>query len=112
MRASWSAEVFARSKYRTYCIAAQVCVQTSRPLEDHFKKPFEYAILPQVESKPREIWTAEIIRSAMDNCRDAKLYIAINLAFACSLRMGEILGLTWDNVHIEDKNIAADIAYI
>lgn len=29
-----------------------------------------------------------------------------------SLRMGEILGLTWDNVYIEDKNIAADNAYI
>lgn len=76
------------------------------------KNPFEYAILPKVESKPREIWTAEIIRTALDNCRDAKLYIAINLAFACSLRMGEILGLTWDNVHIEDKDIAADNAYI
>lgn len=36
----------------------------------------------------------------------------MNLAFACSLRMGEILGLTWKNVHIEDENIAADNAYI
>ena len=36
----------------------------------------------------------------------------MNLAFACSLRMGEILGLTWDNVHIEDEDIAADDAYI
>ncbi len=37
-----------------------------------------------------------------DQCTDSKLYIAMNLAFACSLRMGEILGLTWKNVHIED----------
>ena len=36
----------------------------------------------------------------------------MNLSFACSLRLGEILGLTWDNVHIEDANIAADDAYI
>lgn len=36
----------------------------------------------------------------------------MNLAFACSLRMGEILGLRWKNVHIEDENIAADNAYI
>ena len=36
----------------------------------------------------------------------------MNLAFACSLRMGEILGLTWKNVHIEDENIATDNAYI
>lgn len=36
----------------------------------------------------------------------------MNLAFACSLRMGEILGLTWNNVHISDGEIAADNAYI
>ena len=39
-------------------------------------------------------------------------YLAMNLAFACSLRMGEILGLTWDNVHITDEDIAADDAWI
>ena len=36
----------------------------------------------------------------------------MNLSFACSLRMGEILGLTWDNVHIDDDDIATDNAYI
>lgn len=35
----------------------------------------------------------------------------MNLSFACSLRMGEILGLTWENVHISDEDIAADNAY-
>ena len=33
-------------------------------------------------------------------------------AFACSLRMGEILGLTWSNVHISDEDIADDNAYV
>lgn len=56
------------------------------------------------------IWTADMIRIALDNCTDGKLYVAMNLAFACSLRMGEILGLTWDNVHISDQNIANDNA--
>ena len=36
----------------------------------------------------------------------------MNLAFACSLRMGEILGLRWKNVFIEDEHIMADNAYI
>ena len=39
-------------------------------------------------------------------------YVAMNLSFACSLRMGEILGLTWENVHISDEDIAADNAYV
>ena len=51
-----------------------------------------------------------MIRLALDKCTDSKLYVAMNLSFACSLRMGEILGLTWENVHISDEDIAADNA--
>ena len=76
------------------------------------KNPFDYVVLPKTEYKKRDIWDAETIRLALDQCTDSKLYIAMNLAFACSLRMGEILGLTWKNVHIEDENIATDNAYI
>lgn len=76
------------------------------------KNPFDNVVLPKSEYKKRDIWDAETIRLALDQCTDSKLYIATNLAFACSLRMGEILGLTWKNVHIEDENIAADNAYI
>lgn len=76
------------------------------------KNPFEYAVLPKTEYKKRNIWDAETIRIALDQCTDSKLYIAMNLAFACSLRMGEILGLTWKNVHITDDDIATDNAHV
>lgn len=76
------------------------------------KNPFENTVLPKTEYKKRDIWDADTIRIALDQCTDSKLYVAMNLAFACSLRMGEILGLTWKNVHIEDENIAADNAYV
>ncbi len=36
----------------------------------------------------------------------------MNLAFACTMREGEILGLTWDNVHVSDDDIAVDNAYV
>ena len=65
------------------------------------KNPFENTVLPKTEYKKRDIWDADTIRIALDQCTDSKLYVAMNLAFACSLRMGEILGLTWKNVHIE-----------
>ena len=32
----------------------------------------------------------------------------MNLSFACSLRIGEILGLTWDNVHISVEEISKE----
>lgn len=76
------------------------------------KNPFMNAVGPKVEYIQRDIWTADMIRKALDHCRDSKLYIAMNLSFACSLRMGEILGLTWDNVHISDAELAADDAYV
>lgn len=76
------------------------------------KNPFDNTVLPKTEYKKRDIWDAETIRIALDQCTDSKLYIAMNLAFACSLRMGEILGLMWKNVHIADEDIAADNAYI
>lgn len=76
------------------------------------KNPFDNVILPKVEHKKRDIWTADMIRTALDQCTDGKLYVAMNLAFACSMRMGEIMGLTWSNVHISDEDIAADNAYV
>lgn len=76
------------------------------------KNPFDNVVLPKVEYKKRDIWTSDMIRTALDQCTDSKLYVAMNLAFACSLRMGEILGLTWSNVHISDEDIADDNAYV
>lgn len=76
------------------------------------RNPFEKALLVRPEYKKREIWTADMIRTALDKCRDNKLYVAMSLAFACSMRMGEILGLTWDNVHISESEIENDDAYV
>lgn len=76
------------------------------------RNPFDNVILPKTEYKKRDIWDADMIRTALDKCTDSKLYIAMNLSFACSLRIGEILGLTWDNVHISDADIAADNAFV
>lgn len=76
------------------------------------KDPFDNVVLPKTEYVRRDIWDAQTIRLALDQCTDSKLYIEMKLAFACSLQMGEILGLTWKNVHIEDADIAADNAYI
>lgn len=76
------------------------------------KNPFEHTTLPKVKKTPRAIWDAATIRKALDECKDGRLYVAMNLSFACSLRIGEIVGLTWDNIHISDADIARDDAYL
>ena len=76
------------------------------------KNPFTETTLPKIKKVPRDIWDAETIWKALDACKDSKLYVAMNLSFACSLRIGEILGLTWDNIHISDIDIAQDDAHL
>lgn len=76
------------------------------------RNPVLNATLPKEEHKVRDIWTAEILFKALEVCDDDNLALALNLAFSCSLRMGELLGLTWDCVDISDESIKAGRAYI
>lgn len=68
------------------------------------KNPAIYATVPKYKSAKREIWTAETLMHALEVCEDERLKLALNLAFSCSMRMGEMLGL-WDCVDISDEAI-------
>ena len=72
------------------------------------KNVFTDSNIPYYESKESEIWTACEIQHALEICEDQILYLCINLAFSCSLRISEILGLTWNNIHIEDEDFEKD----
>lgn len=76
------------------------------------RNPVENATLPKEAKKERAIWTAENLMHALEICDDDMLYLAINLAFSCSLRIGEMLGLTWDCVSISEESIRNGDAYI
>lgn len=76
------------------------------------RNPVEHCTLPKVERTPRSIWTADVLEKALNVCDDDNLSLAMNLAFACSLRMGEILGLTWDCIEISPESIQKGQAYI
>ena len=76
------------------------------------RNPVENATLPKSESKKREIWTAETLFHALELCEDERLALAINLAFSCSLRIGELTGLTWDCVDISEQSISNNNASI
>ena len=76
------------------------------------KNPCVNATVPKVEHKKREIWTAETLFQALELCEDERLKLAINLAFSCSLRLGELLGLTWDCVDISQESVAKGTAHI
>ena len=76
------------------------------------RNPAQYATVPKSTRKQRDIWTAETLMKAVELCDDPKLKLAINLAFACSLRIGELLGLTWSCIDISEESIKNGTAYV
>ena len=76
------------------------------------KNPAHYATVPKHEPKERKIWDAPTLFKAIECCNDPRLKLSLNLAFSCSLRIGELLALTWDCVDISDESIATGKASI
>lgn len=76
------------------------------------KNPCIHATVPKHKYKKREIWTAETLMYAIDVCKDEFLKLSLNLAFAGSLRIGELLALTWDCVDITPEAIEEGRSYI
>ena len=66
------------------------------------RNPVEHATLPKEEHKTREILTAEVLWKPVTMIFFVWLS---NLAFSCSLRMGELLGITWDCIDISPTSI-------
>lgn len=49
---------------------------------------------------------------ALEACDNKMLKIAFHLAFTATLRIGELLGLTWDEMDISEEAIANNRAYV
>ncbi len=70
---------------------------------------------PKLSSaKSREIkaWNAEQLRAFLDQVRDNRAYPALLLAAHTGMRRGEILGLRWEDVHIDDARLSVRQALI
>lgn len=76
------------------------------------KNPAMLATVPKHKQEERAIWTAEDLFHALEVCEDEQLKLCINLAFSCSLRIGELLGLTWDCVDVSEESMASGYASI
>ena len=67
--------------------------------------PADHCTLPPYKSKPRRVWTTEEVTKALTLCTDQILKACMLIAIGCSLRIGEILGLTWDCVNFEEGTL-------
>ena len=76
------------------------------------KNPALNATVPKYKAEKREIWTAETLFHAIEICEEPRLKLSLNLTFACSLRIGELLALTWDCVDISEDSVENGFASI
>ncbi len=76
------------------------------------KNPAEHATLPEYTPAEVTVWSTEDMQTALSGCDDPILSLAMHLAVGCSMRVGEVLGLTWDCVHITDGSIQDGTANI
>lgn len=74
--------------------------------------PAENVSLPKYKRGTREVWTEEVAQKALDLCSDPVLHLAMLLAIGCSMRIGEILGLTWDCVDASDESVSSNTATV
>ena len=70
------------------------------------------ATLPEQHSKKRDVWSDDEAIKALNVCEAPALRTCIYLALGCSMRLGEILGLQWSNVHMEGTHATAGEAYL
>lgn len=76
------------------------------------KNPATDATVPKHKKQEREIWTAEMLMQAIEACDNKWFKAAFHLAFTATLRIGEMLGITWDCVDISDDAINRNCSYI
>lgn len=107
-----------RSNYVTPCTVLEIhkllknCFRQAVKWEMMEKNPCIDATIPKYKPQKREIWTAETLMYATEVCEDERIQLAINLSFSCCLRIGELLGLTWDCVEISPEAIEENRASV
>lgn len=58
---------------------------------------------PKKNKASRRVWDAGTFRVALTDIDDPLLHLAVHIAFICSLRIGETMGLTWDCINFDKR---------
>ncbi len=81
-------------------------------IDTNKRNPASLATLPKVPKVKRKVWSVDTFREAIQQSDDDLLTICMHLAFSCSMRIGEITGLTWEDVIIDEQSIATNNARV
>lgn len=63
-------------------------------------------VTPPQKAKPKmQVLTEEQVNILLDGAQYTPMYLPVLLAVSCGMRRGEILGLTWDDIDLENRTI-------
>lgn len=63
---------------------------------------------PSIRKTHRDFLQPEQIEKVLDEIEDDLLHLAIHIAFRCTLRIGEVCALSWENINFEAKSISIE----
>jgi integrase len=85
-------------------------------LNDSLNKAFKWEMIsrnpaalvdaPKVSKKEIEVWDEEDIRKFLDAAKESRYYCAFLLALTTGMRQGEILGLRWKDIDVNNQTIS------
>ena len=103
----------APSGMKTPCLSSTTIRHVHTLLKTAFDKAVDWRLIeespvvcdaPKKNKTERRIWMPEMVRQALDDMEHSLLHLAVHLAFICSLRIGETVALTWEDVDF-DQNL-------
>lgn len=74
--------------------------------------PADRVTLPKYRPATRAVWSITEAQHALECCSNPVLDITMLLALGCSMRIGEILGLTWDCVDYSPESLTDGTAHV
>lgn len=85
-------------------------------INDSLNKAFKWEMIsrnpaalvdaPKVSKKEIEVWDEEDIKKFLDAAKESRYYCAFLLALTTGMRQGEILGLRWKDIDVNNQTIS------
>jgi integrase len=63
---------------------------------------------PRARARKMDAWTADELRQFLTSIEDSEWYVPIYLAANTGMRRGEVLGLTWRNVDLDNAHLVVE----
>ncbi|TKH73217.1 tyrosine-type recombinase/integrase, partial [Bacillus cereus] len=69
------------------------------------RNPADFAEIPKKEKTPIQTWTEEEVKKFLAHSQESRYHIGYLLAITTGMRLGEVLGLRWQDIDFEKHTV-------